>query len=49
MGFDGRRVAGKGDKVRCQKYPGLARNVIEEGDEKSAFRLRARAPYNLRL
>jgi uncharacterized Zn-binding protein involved in type VI secretion len=33
MGFDGRRVARKGDKVRCLKHPGLVGNVIEEGDE----------------
>lgn len=33
MGFDGRRVARKGDKVCCLKHPGLADNVIEEGDE----------------
>lgn len=33
MEFDGRRVARKGDKVRCEKHPGVAPNVIEEGDE----------------
>jgi uncharacterized Zn-binding protein involved in type VI secretion len=33
MKFDGRRVARKGDKVRCGKHPGVAPNVIEEGDE----------------
>lgn len=33
MQFDGRRVARKGDKVVCKVHPGVAPNVIEEGDE----------------
>jgi uncharacterized Zn-binding protein involved in type VI secretion len=33
MKFDRRRVARKGDKVHCDKHPGVVPNVIEEGDE----------------
>lgn len=33
MAFDGRRVARKGNKVRCEEHPGVVPNVIEEGDE----------------
>jgi uncharacterized Zn-binding protein involved in type VI secretion len=33
MRFDGRRVARKGDKVRCEKHPGVVPNVIDQGDE----------------
>ena len=33
MKLDGRSVARKGDKVRCEKHPGVVPNVIEEGDE----------------
>jgi len=33
MKFDGRGVARKGDKVRCEIHPGVVPNVIEEGDE----------------
>ncbi|WP_321929960.1 PAAR domain-containing protein [Paraburkholderia guartelaensis] len=33
MKFEGRRVARKGDKVRCEKHLGFVPNVIEEGDE----------------
>lgn len=31
--FDGRFVARRGDKVRCEIHPGVVPNVIEEGDE----------------
>ncbi|WP_322063373.1 PAAR domain-containing protein [Paraburkholderia sp. J63] len=33
MKFDGRKVARKGDRVVCEKHPGVVPNVIEQGDE----------------
>ncbi|WP_434112959.1 PAAR domain-containing protein [Paraburkholderia caffeinilytica] len=34
MRYGGRRVARKGDLVRCQKHPDVQPNVILEGDSK---------------
>ncbi|WP_233866958.1 PAAR domain-containing protein [Paraburkholderia adhaesiva] len=34
MKYGGRRVARKGDKIRCLKHPDVNPNVITEGDPK---------------